>query len=50
MSSAAPTESAGARVTDRLDLANAFAAAGIECKAAERIASTIFDAIREPVR
>src|SRR5579875_3176838 len=36
-------------MTDRLDLANAIAAAGIERKAAETIASTIFDAIRENV-
>ena len=36
-------------MTDRLDLANAIEAAGIERKAAENIAGTIFDAIRENV-
>jgi hypothetical protein len=36
-------------MTDRLDLANAIAAAGIERKAAENIAGMIFDAIRENV-
>jgi hypothetical protein len=36
-------------MTDRLDLANAFEAAGIERKAAERVAGEIFDAIRENV-
>jgi hypothetical protein len=36
-------------MTDRLDLANAIEAAGIERKAAEHLAATIFDAIRENV-
>jgi uncharacterized protein Yka (UPF0111/DUF47 family) len=36
-------------MTDRLDLANAFEAAGIERKAAEHLAAEIFDAIRENV-
>jgi hypothetical protein len=36
-------------VTDRLDLANAFEAAGFERKAAEHVAGEIFDAIRENV-
>jgi hypothetical protein len=36
-------------MTDRLDLANAIEAAGIERKAAENIAGMIFDAIRENV-
>ncbi len=39
----------GSQMTDRLDLANAIEAAGIERKAAETIAATIFDAIRENV-
>jgi hypothetical protein len=38
-----------ARMTDRLDLTNAFEAAGIERKAAEHLAAEIFDAIRENV-
>ena len=36
-------------MTDRLDLTNAFEAAGIERKAAEHLAAEIFDAIRENV-
>jgi RNA 3'-terminal phosphate cyclase len=36
-------------VTDRLDLTNAFEAAGFERKAAEHVAAEIFDAIRENV-
>jgi uncharacterized membrane protein len=36
-------------MVDRLDLANAFEAAGIERKAAENLAGQIFDAIRENV-
>jgi hypothetical protein len=36
-------------LTDRLDLTNAFEAAGIERKAAEHLAAEIFDAIRENV-
>lgn len=36
-------------MTDRMDLANAIEAAGIERKAAETIAGMIFDAIRENV-
>jgi hypothetical protein len=36
-------------MTDRLDLTNAFEAAGIERKAAEHLAAQIFDAIRENV-
>jgi hypothetical protein len=36
-------------MADRLDLANAFEAAGIERKAAEHLAAEIFDAIRENV-
>ena len=36
-------------MTDRLDPANAFEAAGIERKAAEHVAAEIFDAIRENV-
>lgn len=36
-------------MTDRLDLAHAIEAAGIERKAAENIAGVIFDAIRENV-
>ncbi|HJU20124.1 MAG TPA: hypothetical protein VJ770_27030 [Stellaceae bacterium] len=36
-------------MTDRLDLTNAFEAAGIERKAAEHLAAEIFDAIRESV-
>jgi uncharacterized protein Yka (UPF0111/DUF47 family) len=36
-------------MTDRLDLAHAIEAAGIERKAAEHLAATIFDAIRENV-
>lgn len=36
-------------MTDRLDLTNAFEAAGIERKAAEHLADEIFDAIRETV-
>jgi hypothetical protein len=36
-------------MTDRLDLATAIEAAGIERKAAENIAGLIFDAIRENV-
>jgi hypothetical protein len=36
-------------MTDRLDLVNAFEAAGIERKAAEHVAAEIFDAIRENV-
>ncbi|MGH8326949.1 MAG: hypothetical protein ACRET2_09320 [Steroidobacteraceae bacterium] len=36
-------------MTDRLDLTNAIEAAGIERKAAEHLAATIFDAIRENV-
>ncbi len=36
-------------MVDRLDLANAFEAAGIERKAAEHLAAEIFDAIRENV-
>ncbi|MGH7097895.1 MAG: hypothetical protein ACREE4_09600 [Stellaceae bacterium] len=36
-------------MTDRLDLTNAIEGAGIERKAAENIAATIFDAIRENV-
>lgn len=36
-------------MTDRLSLTNALEAAGIERKAAERVASEIFDAINENV-
>ena len=36
-------------MTDRLDLANAFEAAGIERRAAERLADEVFAAIRENV-
>ncbi len=36
-------------MTDRLDLANAFEGAGIERRAAERLADEVFAAIRENV-